>query len=139
MLRLYERYLRSERTLVRESHKKTFTITSPGLSDGGLHNHMRDLRGLFNVARSYYNDEDLCIIRIPHYPFKEYKVIDRPETDKRNLTISDIFKIRNYQAEPGSRIKLASDLFMLSFSFCGINAVDFYYLKKNNVKDGRLE
>jgi hypothetical protein len=53
MLRLYERYLRSERTLVRESHKKTFTITSPGLSDGGLHNHMRDLRGIFNVARGY--------------------------------------------------------------------------------------
>jgi hypothetical protein len=113
MLRLYERYLRSERTLVRESHKKTFTITSPGLSDGGLHNHMRDLRGLFNVARNYYNDEDLGIIRIPHYPFKKYKIIDRPETAKRNLTISDILKIKDYQAEPGSKIELARDLFVL--------------------------
>ena len=139
MLRSYERYLRSERTLVRESHKKTFTITSPGLSDGGLHNHMRDLRGLFNVARSHYNDEDLGIIRIPHYPFKKYKIIDRPETAKRNLTVYDILKVRDYQAEPGSRIELARDLFMLSFYFCGTNAVDFYYLKKTNIKNGRLE
>jgi len=52
----------SKRTLVRESHKKNFTITSPGLSDGGLRNHMRNLRGLFNVARSHFNDEDLGII-----------------------------------------------------------------------------
>jgi len=28
---------------------------------------------------------------------------------------------------------------MLSFYFCGTNAVDFYYLKKNNIKSGRLE
>lgn len=139
MLRSYEKYLRSERKLIRESHKKAFTIISPGLSDGGLHNHMRDLRGLFNVARSYYNDEDLGIIRIPHYPFKKYKIIDRPETAKRNLSITDILKIKKYVAEPGSRIELARDLFMLSLYFCGTNAVDFYYLKKNNIKDGRLE
>ncbi len=139
MLRSYEKYLRSERKLTRESHQKAFTIISPGLSDGGLHNHMRDLRGLFNVARNYYNDEDLGIIRIPHYPFKKYKIIDRPETMKRNLTVREILKIRDQVAEPGSRIELARDLFMLSFYFCGTNAVDFYYLKKNNIKNGRLE
>jgi len=139
MLRSYEKYMRSERTLTRQSHKKEFTITSPGLSDGGLHNHMRDLRGLFNVARNHFNDEDLGIIRIPHYPFKKYKIIDRPETAKRNLSVPDIIKIRDYQAEPGGRIELSKDLFMLSFYFCGTNAVDFYYLKKNNIRDGRLE
>jgi len=41
-----------------------------GLSDSGLHNHMRDLRVLFNAARDKYNDEDRGVIAIRHYPFR---------------------------------------------------------------------
>jgi hypothetical protein len=35
---------------------------------------MRDLRTLFNAPKGKYNDDDLGIIRIPHYPFKKYKI-----------------------------------------------------------------
>ncbi len=34
---------------------------------------------------------------------------------------------------------MARDLFMLSFYLCGMNAVDFYNLKKKDIKDGRIE
>jgi integrase len=140
MLREYEKYLRSTRKITRLTRtKKEFTITSPGLSDGGLHNHMRDLRGLFNLARNKFNDEDLGIIRIPHYPFKKYKIIDRPETAKRNLSIVQLLAIRDCQCIPGSREELARDLFMLSFYLCGTNSVDLYQLRQENIRNGRIE
>jgi hypothetical protein len=43
---------------------------------------MRDLRTLFNAAREKYNDEDLGIVKIPHYPFKKYKVGTPPQQQK---------------------------------------------------------
>jgi len=140
MLRSYEKYLRSERKLIRQSHnKKRFTITSPPLSDSGLHNHIRDLRGLFNVARNFYNDEDLGLIRIPHYPFKKYKLIKVPETAKRNIDLDQFVAIKEYSCEPGSRAELARDLFLLSLYMCGTNSVDFYHMDKRNIVNGRLE
>jgi hypothetical protein len=71
----YEKYLRQSRTLTRiDQQKKEVKTTKNGLSDSGIYNHMRDLRTLFNAARIKYNDEDLGIIQIQHYPFKKYKV-----------------------------------------------------------------
>ena len=65
MLMAYERYLRSERTMTRYNQDNTPVVTTQkGLSDSGLHNHMRDLRTLFNAAREIYNNEDLGIYRI---------------------------------------------------------------------------
>ncbi|MBB6130992.1 phage integrase SAM-like domain-containing protein [Mucilaginibacter lappiensis] len=140
MLRQYEQYLLKPRKLVRQSRgTKPFTKISPGLSASGLHNHMRDLRGLFNVARDTYNDEDLGIIRIVHYPFKKYKLVKRPETPKKNLDVDQVLKIRDHECEPGSMKELARDLFMLSFYMGGTNSVDFYQMDKSNIKNGRLE
>lgn len=140
MLRRYEKYLRSVRTLTRKSrNQKPFKLVNAGLSDAGLHNHMRDLRGLFNVARNHFNDEDIGIIRIPHYPFKKYKLVKTQETKKRNLDVAQVKKIIDYQAASGSRRELARDLFLLSLYMCGTNSVDFYHMDRRNISDGRLE
>ncbi|WP_256009467.1 phage integrase SAM-like domain-containing protein [Desertivirga xinjiangensis] len=141
MLENYEKYLRTERSLTRNiPGRKSYIINSPPLSDAGLHNHMRDLRLLFNAARNYYNDEDLGIIRVPNYPFKKYKIKPRPETKKRNLTISEVLKIKNFKPEMvDGRVELAKDLFMLSLYMCGTNSVDFYYLTRSNIVNDRLE
>jgi integrase len=130
----FEKYLRSPRTIKRPSNKgKIVEYEKEGVSDAGLHNQMRDLRLLFNACRNEYNDEDLGIIRIKHYPFKKYKVGQAPETENRNLTIEEIKAIRDSEAEPGSRAELARDLFMLSFYLCGMNAADLYRLKPGKV------
>ena len=140
MLLKYEAYLRKERVLTRQSRgNKPFTIKSPGLSDSGLHNHMRDLRGLFNVARDHFNDEDLGVIRIQHYPFKKYKLIRLPETPKKNLDIESVVKIRDLKCNEGTRMELARDMFMLSLYMCGTNSVDFYNMDCRSIKNGRLE
>ncbi|WP_324759105.1 site-specific integrase [Sphingobacterium thalpophilum] len=140
MLMAYERYLRSERTMTRYNQdNKPVVKTEKGLSDSGLHNHMRDLRTLFNAAREIYNNEDLGIYRIKHYPFKKYKVGSPPLTKKRNNTLEQVLTIRDCVTTPGSRAELAKELYMLSFYLCGINAVDLYQITERDIRNGRLD
>lgn len=140
MLYQYEKFLRGERTLKRINHLgKTITTTEKGLSDSGLHNHMRDLRTLFNAACKLYNDEDLGVLKIKHYPFKKYKIGSAPLTRKRNITIAEVETIQNCKIKAGSRVELARDIFMLSFYLCGMNAVDIYNLTSKNIYKGRIE
>ncbi len=139
MLKNYERYLKAPRKMKRINQlNKVVTIEKSGLSDSGLYCHMRDLRTLFNVARGRYNDEDLGIVRIPHYPFKKYKIGSPPQTEKRNLTVDQVKQLRDCETLPGSRAELAKELFMLSFYMCGMNATDLYSCTKENLKNGRL-
>jgi integrase len=100
---------------------------------------MRDLRTLFNGACNMYNNEDLGIYRIKHYPFKRYKVGSAPVTKKRNNTLEEIIKIRDCVTKPGSRAELAKEIYMLSFYLCGMNAVDLYHLTRNNIRNGRID
>jgi hypothetical protein len=140
MLFSYERFLKTERHQTRiNQFGNLVTTTEKGLSKGGLHAHMRDLRTLFNEAKRKYNNEDLDIIKIKHYPFKKYKVGSPPLTQKRNIQVYEVIAIRDCKVPEESRIELARDLFMLSFYLCGTNAVDLYYATEENIRNGRFE
>jgi len=140
MLISYEKFLRGERTMLRDNGQDgTNKRISRGLSDSGLHNHMRDLRTLFNAARNLYNNEDLGIYRIKHYPFKKYKVGSPPLTKKRNNSLEQVRTFRDCVTIPHSRSELAKDLYMLSFYLCGRNAVDLYHLKRCDIRNGRID
>jgi integrase len=139
MLPNYEKYLRKERKFKRKNQfGNEVNYVSKGLSDSGLHNHMRDLRTLFNAARDRYNDEDRGLIRIKHYPFKKHKVIDAPMTPKRALSIKQITLIREFKCVPGSRGELAKEIFLLSFYMCGMNAKDIYNLSQSDIVKNRI-
>ncbi len=139
MLPDYERYLRKERKFKRQDQfGKDVNYISKGLSDSGLHNHLRDLRALFNAARDKFNDEDRGLIRIKHYPFKKHKVIDAPMTAKRALSIKQIILIRDFKCIPGTRAELAKEIFLLSFYMCGMNAKDIYDLDQKSIAKGRI-
>lgn len=125
----YEKYLRSPRTLmVAKNGGGTMPKQVQGLSDSGLHNHMRDLRLLFNEARNKYNDEDQGIIMIAHYPFKKYKLGPLPVTPHRDRPLEEIKHIRDADLPENSRAEMARDLAMLSLYMCGMNAADLYEL-----------
>ncbi|TKC62419.1 recombinase [Pedobacter hiemivivus] len=127
MLFSYEKYLKSTRKIVRPGQNgQDVETTEKGLSKGGLYNHMRDLRTIFNEARRCYNNIDFGLIVIKHYPFETYKLGSAPKTQKRCHTIEQVRKIRDSKPVPGSRAELARDLYMLSFYMCGANAVDIY-------------
>ncbi|WCT13236.1 site-specific integrase [Mucilaginibacter jinjuensis] len=129
MLLKYEAFLRKPRVQIRlDQFQRPQTRAIDGLTNNGLHNHMRDFRILFNNIKEFYNDEDEEVIVVKHYPFKKYKIPQVLPKEKPKLTIAQVAAIRDFKAEPGSRAELARDLFMLSFYLCGMNAVDMYKL-----------
>lgn len=140
MLFAYEKWLKTERTMTRINQLgKKVTTTEKGMQTGGVYSHMRDLRTLFNEARKIYNNEDIGVVKIKHYPFKVYKIGAPPKTKKRNIAGEQVLKIKNCTVKPDSRAELARDLFMLSFYMCGINAVDLYNLESLDSTSTRLE
>lgn len=139
MLASYEKHLRARREIKRMNQGKIRTRIVKGMTDGAVHNHFRDLRILFKAAMKYFNKPQIGEIRISYCPFDNYKIVDVPETRKRNLDVERIKLIRDCKVEPGSRAELARDLFMLSFYLCGTNAIDFYHLSTDNIKKGRVE
>lgn len=140
MLIAYEKWLRTDRTMKRINQlNKEVTTIEKAMKDGGVYAHMRDLRTLFNEARRFYNNEDIGIIKIKHYPFIKYKIGAPPKTRKRNMPGEQLIKLKNCVVEPGGRAELARDLFLLSFYMCGMNAVDFYNLNSYDLQSIRLE
>lgn len=140
MLVQFERYLKSERTITRVNQlgKHVTTVSKP-VSDASLYNYMRDLRTLFNEALDHYNNEDLGVVLIKHYPFKKYKVGSAPLTANRNNSLEEVIRIRDCNLVPNSRAELARDLYMLSFYLCGMNAVDIFYLSANDIRNCRVD
>lgn len=156
MLKRYEDYLKTPRTMMRpDQFGKMRPRHSKGVTDGGLHNHMRVLRTLFKDAQVFYNEKERGIEIIKHYPFEISKIVDAPENDKEKLTVEQVKKIRdvtvltheetkahnkqlkensNYEQRDlvyvlkDSREHQAPELAMLSFYMCGMNAADLYQL-----------
>ncbi|QXV63909.1 site-specific integrase [Mucilaginibacter sp. 21P] len=140
MLSKYEIFLRKPRVLFRKNQfEKLIKIKEPGLTNNGIHCHFRDLRILFNNVKDHYNDEDLGITIIKHYPFKKFKIIRYKPRRKMKLTRSMVVAIGNIMSKPGSRVELAKDLFMLSFYLCGMNAVDLYKIQRTKDLPERVE
>lgn len=140
MLSDWEHYLKKERTMVRlNQFNEPITTVQKPLADASIHNYMRDLRSLFNHARKKYNKKSLGIIKIAHYPFDEYTIVEAPQTRKRNTDVDTILTIRDSKPKCNSQAELARDLFMLSFYMCGINASDLYQIDESNIVNGRLE
>ncbi|WP_316740652.1 site-specific integrase [Pedobacter antarcticus] len=136
----WERYLRKERTMTRSNQfNRPITTVQKPLTNASIHNYMRDLRSLFNHARRKFNRKSLGVVKIEHYPFDEYKIVEAPQTKKRNTDVKTLKSIRDCEPAVSSRSELARDLFMLSFYMCGINAVDLYQIDESNIINGRLE
>ena len=135
----YERYIRGERIIERVNQGKLVKRKVKGLEDAGVHNHMRDLRILYKAAMRFFNNPQFNDIKIPYCPFDKYKIVAAPETRKRNLKIDQIKLLRDCRLKPNSLTELSRDIFMLSFYLCGMNAVDIYDLKPENIVKNRIE
>lgn len=105
--------------------------------------YVSNLRNVFNRAKQAYNDEDIGNITIPGSPFSYIQKIQVFETEKRAISADAITKIAQLEYHPSridrfSSFNLAKDMFLLSFALIGMNLADFYDVKKECYKDGRL-
>lgn len=97
---------------------------------GAIPTYMGRLRLLFNAGRRYYNDEDRGIIRIPHYPFRSYKIMaPRNQAQHKALTSSQLHALISY-APLTYREYLGRDTVIIMICLMGINAGDLYRLER---------
>jgi integrase len=143
-LQSFADYLQSERIMTRKARNgcKSDTIVTKrkAVSDRTISDYITNIRTLFNAAIEKYNDEDLGVTLITHYPFRRFKIKSIQESKKRNLSIDQILSIRNLKITTSTskctRINLAKDIFMLSFYLVGMNLADLYEV--TDYRDGRI-
>ncbi|MDR1764419.1 MAG: site-specific integrase [Dysgonamonadaceae bacterium] len=109
----------------KEKHKKN-----------SIANYLTYIRSMFNAAIDEYNMNPAQPV-IFNYPFKRIK-IEREATVNRNLSVETIRQIRDFNPE-SLQMQIAIDMFVLQLYLFGINAKDLFYLKPENVVDGRLQ
>ena len=90
--------------------------------------HLRNIRAVFNYAI----DNEYTSL----YPFRKFK-IKKEETRKRSLSTVQLRKLIRYKCEPYQ--ERYRDMFVLMFYLIGINAVDLFLAKPEDVVNGRLE
>jgi len=91
---------------------------------------MRNIRAVFNDAIN----EDLASLNL--YPFRKFK-IKSERTIKRTLTIDQIKQFRDYPVQEHQ--ERYRDLFLLIFYLIGINLVDLFRLRHDDLRNGRIE
>lgn len=105
---------------------------SKGNSYNGLSVYIRAVRSLFNKAiKAGLVEKDL-------YPFDDYKIKSVP-TQKRALDWEYIKKIIEKEIEPGELCFHARNYFLASYMMYGMNFTDMAYLKKEDIKNGRIK
>lgn len=98
--------------------------------------YLRYIRSMFNSAIDEYNSNPADPV-ITNYPFRWLKIESEP-TKNRNLSMDIIRKIRDVKL-PTLKMEIARDIFMLQMYLMGINTKDLFYMKKESIKNGRLQ
>jgi integrase len=93
--------------------------------------YLRTIRAIYNKA---IQDG---LVSEKHYPFKTFKIKTEP-TLKRAISKETIVKIKELDLSGLKRQELARDIFLFSFYNRGMNFIDIFYLKPEDVKDGRI-
>lgn len=107
------------------SFENFLSQTSPSKNARNI--HLRNIRAVFN----YGIDNELTTA----YPFRKFKIRGVP-TAKRSLTVEQLRLLFNFPIEPFQEQYL--DMFKLIFLLIGINTIDLFRLKPDNLQNGRL-
>lgn len=94
------------------------------------------IRSMFNAAIDEYNMNPAQPV-IFNYPFKKVK-IEREITVNRNLSVDIIRQIRDFKAK-SKTMQIAIDMFMLQLYLFGTNTKDLFYMKPENIINGRIQ
>lgn len=103
-----------------------------GNSANGLSVYVRAIRAIYNKAiKSGVVDKEL-------YPFDAYKIKSVP-TEKRALEWDLLKKIMEVELASDHKLFNARNYFVASYMMYGMNFSDMAFLKKTDIKDGRVQ
>lgn len=128
-IRKYEAWLKTTPAFGRAKKNKKSgkpDIAKP-IGTRGITLYMGAIRHLLNQTRLKYNDEENEIINIKVNPFLRYKMPLEQPAEKPVLSVEQMRAIINVDIQPSQkRMKLARDIFLLSFYLIGMNAEDLF-------------
>lgn len=118
-------------------------LSNQGKSPATITNYISAVKVVFNRIKDEYNDYDLGIINIKNDPFRKLQMPQLVgSSGHKALSVEDIRKIITCKyAEHKCRERTFAkgvDYFLLSFYLLGINPVDMYNLKKDQLQNGRI-
>lgn len=95
---------------------------------GASSRHLAKLEHLFNAAKDKYNDEDAGRILIPRSPFSKIAKVYPVSNGQGNLGQELMQRIISSQVD-NEVMRIALDLFIVSFGLMGANMADLYCAK----------
>lgn len=105
-------------------------LRNKGLKRNSISFYMRMLRAVYNLAvRDGLTQQT--------FPFRNV-FTGTDKTQKRAVNENIITEIANLDLKDNEELQKSRDLFLLSYSLCGMPFVDMAYLKPANIKDGVL-
>ncbi len=107
------------------------TLLKRGVSFNGIAVYMRTFRAVCNRAILY------DIVGFEWYPFRKYK-IKKENTVPRTISLDDMKIYFTNQIQHNDKLYKSWCIGKLIFMLRGINLVDLYNLKKNDVYDDRI-
>lgn len=119
-------------------------MVSEGKEPKTIANKIGILKSLFYAIRDEYNDYDLGILVVKNDPFRKLQIPQSmSNAGQKALLVEDLRKVINIQLQPGKGYRLyllekARDYFLLSFYLLGINPVDMWDLKDEQMSGGRI-
>lgn len=102
-----------------------------GNSANGLSVYVRAIRAIYNKAILS------GMVEKEYYPFETYKIKSIP-TEKRALDWELLKKIIGYELDSSHILFNARNYFVASYMMYGMNFTDMAFLKKSDIKDGRI-
>lgn len=102
-----------------------------GNQPNGLAVYMRTIRAIYNKAIK------AGAVEKEFYPFDDYKIKTTP-TEKRALDIELLKKIILLELTPTDILFNARNYFVASYMMYGMNFCDMAFLKKKDIKNGRI-
>ena len=137
----HKNYVRVKKKILQFDKRCTFasidvkwlTLFNAWMEEDGLKLNTRsDVIKHIKAVFNYAIDCELTTL----YPFRKYK-LKYEETRKRSLSVDKIRYLMNYNCK--DTVVKYRDMFVLMMYLIGINAVDLFNAKKDQVVDGRLE
>lgn len=105
-------------------------LIEKGLCMNTVSCYMRSLRTLYNRAVERG-------LTIDKHPFRKV-FTGKERTRKRSALEEDVRRLRQLHLEAGSSMAFARDIFLFGFYAMGMPFVDIAYLRKSQIKDGKL-
>jgi integrase len=97
-----------------------------------VHNYLRTLRAIYNKAVTYHRIHD----RKPFAGVFAGLRVRSTQTRKKYLDASDLRKLETYAG--GGKRELFVKLFLLQFYFAGCDLIDLYFMKREQLRRGRV-